>query len=261
MYNSNNFKHLNMAILSYGQVGWRSSAVAQASTTLNTNLYSVYNAENNANDSFGSRNGTAQGGLTYGVGKVGNAFQFNGTNSYVDCGDNFDLGLSSWTYSFWTIPTSLSGLRTFFSKSVYGPMDGRFYAFANGDLFTVGMQVATVGGTPNIIEIRANSNVIPTSWTMMTIVFDRSDKIKCYFNGNQIAMTTITGTNNLSPYSAINYNTSAPFRIGAYTAFDGVTPMLFAQNKMDAFNIWNRALTQSEITELYNSGNGKQYPN
>ncbi len=28
MYNSNNFKHLNMAILSYGQVGWRSSAVA-----------------------------------------------------------------------------------------------------------------------------------------------------------------------------------------------------------------------------------------
>jgi hypothetical protein len=212
------------------------------------------------NDALGTNNGTAQGGLTYGLGKVGTAFQFNGTNAYVDYGDNFDLGLSSWSYSFWTIPTSLIGERTFFSKSVAGAMDGRFFAFAYHDFFKVGMQVATIGGAPNIIEV-ISTNVIPTSWTMMTIVFDRSDKIKCYFNGNQIVMTTLTGTNNLSPYSAINYNTSAPFRIGAYTAFDGVTPMLFAQNKMDAFNIWNRALTQSEITELYNSGNGKQYPN
>jgi hypothetical protein len=31
--------------------------------------------------------------------------------------------------------------------------------------------------------------------------------------------------------------------------------------KIDTFNIWNKELTQSEITELYNSGNGKQYPN
>jgi hypothetical protein len=31
MYNGNNFKYLNMAILSYGQVGWRSAAVAPSS--------------------------------------------------------------------------------------------------------------------------------------------------------------------------------------------------------------------------------------
>jgi len=32
-------------------------------------------------------------------------------------------------------------------------------------------------------------------------------------------------------------------------------------NKIDAVNVWQKELTQSEITELYNSGNGKQYPN
>ena len=32
-------------------------------------------------------------------------------------------------------------------------------------------------------------------------------------------------------------------------------------SKVDAVNVWNKELTQSEITELYNSGNGKQYPN
>ena len=30
---------------------------------------------------------------------------------------------------------------------------------------------------------------------------------------------------------------------------------------IDALNIWNKVLTQSDITELYNSGNGKQYSN
>ena len=30
---------------------------------------------------------------------------------------------------------------------------------------------------------------------------------------------------------------------------------------LDGVNMWNRELSASEITELYNSGNGKQYPN
>jgi hypothetical protein len=32
-------------------------------------------------------------------------------------------------------------------------------------------------------------------------------------------------------------------------------------SKLDAIGVWNRVLTATEVTELYNSGNGKQYPN
>jgi len=95
---------------------------------------------------------------------------------------------------------------------------------------------------------------------MITVVFDRTDKIKCYFNDTQITMTDITGVNNLVPYSSVNYNNSTSFKIGAYTASDGVTPILFREGKTDEFYIWNRALTGSEITDLYNSTNGKFYP-
>jgi hypothetical protein len=35
----------------------------------------------------------------------------------------------------------------------------------------------------------------------------------------------------------------------------------FLNGKIDETYIWNKVLSQSEITELYNSNNGKQYPN
>ena len=54
-----------------------------SSNPLNINLYAVYKAESNANDSLGTYNGTAQAGLTYSAGKSGNAFVFNGTNAFV----------------------------------------------------------------------------------------------------------------------------------------------------------------------------------
>jgi hypothetical protein len=31
--------------------------------------------------------------------------------------------------------------------------------------------------------------------------------------------------------------------------------------KIDSVSVWNKSLTATEVTELYNSGNGKQYPN
>ncbi len=81
-------------------------------STLNESLYAVYKAESNANDSFGSNNGTAQGGLAYVSGKSGNAFQFNGTNAYVDLPNNTlnltgPYSISMWVY-FASDPSGLA---------------------------------------------------------------------------------------------------------------------------------------------------------
>jgi len=78
-----------------------------------------------------------------------------------------------------------------------------------------------------------------------------SGVVKIYLNGTLLATDT-----NAIPLSYVTTLTS----IGAYT--NGLTPILYYFNgNIDAFNIWQKALTQSEITELYNSGNGKQYVN
>jgi hypothetical protein len=106
----------------------------------------------------------------------------------------------------------------------------------------------------------AASNITNNTWYHVVLVLDRTDKLKMYINGG-LYPVTVGGTNNLIPYASTNYNTTHPFRIGSYTSSDNTTPIIFFNGKIDAFNAWNRVLTQSEITELYNSGNGKQYPN
>lgn len=232
-------------------------------STLLNNLYAVYKAESNANDSLGAYNGTAQGGLTYSTGKSGNAFDLNGTNSYVDCGDNFDLGLSSWTYSLWVNPSNLSSDRTLFNKMSYSATAGAFYFLITGALLQFYIQLDST----NHIYFRANSpSISGSTWTNITAVVDRNDKIKFYVNGSLLTNVVDLGSfnnNNLSTYSNVNYNTSLPFRIGCSNGPDlsyPTTPTRFFQGKLDEFNIWNRVLTQSEITDLYNSGSGKFYP-
>jgi hypothetical protein len=78
------------------------NADSVGSSSLKTSLFAAYNGESNANDSFGSNNGTAQGGLTYTAGKIGTAFQFNGANAYVSLPNNsFNSLTNDFSVSFW----------------------------------------------------------------------------------------------------------------------------------------------------------------
>jgi hypothetical protein len=249
-----------MAIYSNGQVGWFSGIVPPS--PLLTNLYAVYKAENNTNDSYGTINGTPMGGLTYTTGKSGQAFNLNGTTSYVDYGDNFDIGLSSWTYSIWFYPTSLSFTRTLFSKTIYAADAGRFSLQVESALISFFMTFSN----GNYIVIRDNSTVLSGDrWCNITLVIDRNDKVKIYYNG--VLSTNIVNlgniSNNLTPYINDNLGNTRPFRVGCSSGYDGfntLTPSNFVQGRLDEFNIWNRALTSSEIAQIYNSGTGKFYP-
>jgi hypothetical protein len=233
-------------------------ANATIPSTLNNSLYAVYNAENNTNDSFGSRNGTAMGGLTYTTGKIGNAFNLNGTTSYVDFGDNFDIGTSSWSFDCWLFTTSTASNQNIFSKTIAAGLTGRYLAsLVNG--VDVRFFFAAVDSS-NLIDIRLiNTNVL-NQWNHYVFMFDRSDKMKIYRNGVLTSPTLVSGTNNLIPYASTNYNTDKIFIIGAGTSSNTDVASNFFNGQIDNFNIWNRILNQDEITELYNSGNGKQYP-
>ena len=244
-----------MAMILNGQVGWKSGIIIPSS--LPTNLISAYNAESNTNDSFGTNNGTAIGGLTYTTGKIGNAFNFNGTNAYVDMGDKMDVGTSSWTYSFWFNTNSLATTFTLFGKTIAAGVRGRIFCQLVGNKLSVGFDA----DASNVIIVDGAIGGLSTgTWYNVVVQIDRSDKIKLYVNSTLMTLTTTNGTNNLVPYSATNYNTNNPFRIGAFTSADNVSALQFFNGKIDAFNVWNRVLTLPEITELYNSGNGKQYP-
>jgi len=228
---------------------------------LNNGLVAVYKAENNANDSLGVYNGSALGGLTYATGKSGQAFNFNGTTSYVDVGDNFDLGLSSWTYSLWIYPTNVSFAKGIFSKTSWNAGAGRLFMYISSGLLICG---TTVDST-NSIAIRENAfNLNVNTWYHLVMVVDRSDKIKMYANGNLLTNIVNVGaiTNNLIPYATVNMDNSFPFNLGCLrgTGSNPNIPADFFQGLQDEVSIWNRVLTPTEITQLYNSGSGKFYP-
>lgn len=225
-------------------------------SSLNTDLVSVYKAENNTNDSYGSTNGTSQGGLTYTTGKSGNAFNFNGTNSYIDYNDQFDILTYSCSFNLWFNTNIITGANVLISKTFAGSIIGRYHIYTFDNVVGCFLQV-----DDGNLDLRANLNTINTNtWYMLSIVIDRSDKIKIYLNGNLLTLTTLSGTNNLIPYISSNWDINKPFRIGAYTGTDSVTPTNFFNGKMDEISIWRKALTAIEITELYNSGSGKFYP-
>ena len=227
-------------------------------STLNNGLSAVYKAENNTNDSLDTYNGTAIGGLTYVTGKLGSAFNLNGSNACVNIGDNFDITTTSWSFDCWLFTTSTASTQTIFSKTIAAGLTGRYLAsLVNGVDVRLFFAAAE---SSNLIDIRLiNTNVL-NQWNHYVFMFDRSDKMKIYRNGVLTSPTLVSGTNNLIPYASTNYNTDKIFRIGAATSTNTDVASNFFNGQIDNFNIWNRILNQDEITELYNSGNGKQYP-
>jgi hypothetical protein len=65
-------------------------------------------------------------------------------------------------------------------------------------------------------------------------------------------------SNSLNPvYSTATYpNTKAS--IGVYRYNNGSSAYAYWNGKIDGLSVWQKELTQTEVTELYNSGNGKQ---
>ena len=243
-----------MILSTHGIIGSSGGAVA---TTLNTNLLSAYKAESNANDSLGTYNGTAQGGLTYSAGKSGNAFAFNGTNAYVELGDVMDVGTNSWSYSIWFNPTQVFITMFLFGKTIAAGVRGRVISLIDNSK----LQIIFDADASNVIIVETpGTTILANNWYHAVVQIDRTDKVKLFLNGSAVTLATTNGTNNLAPYSANNYNTNNPFRIGAGTNSDNVTPSTFYSGKIDEVGIWNKVLTPTEVTELYNSGAGKFYP-
>lgn len=225
-----------------------------SSNPLNTNLYAVYKAESNANDSLGNYNGTAVGGLTYSAGKSGNAFTFNGTNTYISLPDSFkfsDSGQNAFSISLWGYlinpGTIASGLFTNVIQNgpnLYGWMIWHYneQIYFNRYDGINGYSINT--GTP-LISMNTWSHIV---------ISRKNGASKLYVNGNLLASDSTTAN---TAYTTTHYPT-----IGARQSYLIPVYDWFCANnsKIDEVNVYNKELTATEVTNLYNSGTGKFYP-
>jgi hypothetical protein len=219
-------------------------------STLLTGLYAVYKGESNANDALGVYNGTAQGGLTYTAGKSGNAFVFNGTNAYVslpNTSGEFNFN-SDFTVSTWFRSSSLSASRYFINNyqnngSFWGYGWSFFYSSSLGFVFQLNN-----GAVNN--QVNFQSSYSPNVWYHVVVVRTMGQKTKIYVNGVD---TPATQSGSVS--TAAGYIANQKMDLGGYSPLN-----LYALCDLDEVNMWSRALTATEVTELYNTGTGKFYP-
>jgi len=222
-------------------------------STLLNNLYAVYKAENNANDSLGSYNGTAFGGLTYGVGKIGNAFQFNGTNSYVSLPNNSfnftgDFSVSGWINQSSIVPYHMIMGNQNSTGGASGYSGWLIWVWNNKLTFDIYNN--TTGAASG--RWQTTSTLSTNTWIHFTIIKKPNQAAQIYLNGT-INGQLISGSNTAN----VSYLPTTYSVIGAnkYSSIDG-----YWNGLIDEINVWNRELTSTEVTDLYNSGTGKFYP-
>ena len=92
--------------------------------------------EGNAYDSFGTNNGTLQGGAGFASGEVGEAFEFTNGTGYVSVPDSpsLELGSNDFTIELWVNYVSLGGSRVFMAKDNGGGTQNKWIFWQNNGL-------------------------------------------------------------------------------------------------------------------------------
>ena len=221
-------------------------------TTLLNGLYAAYNADSVSTDSLNTYNGTAIGGLTYGTGKINNAFQFNGSNSVVSLPTNSMNFTGDFSFSFFVNLGTATGTQTVFGNAAYIAAQGdKGYAiFFNNSKLRIGLYNVSI-----FANVASTTTVSASQWYHYAVV-KVGQQIKIYCNSTLEITSTFIGS--------IAYRTPDTFPgIGAlynYAAPNLSYDFLSNNSKVDMLNVWNREITQLEVNELYNLGNAKQYP-
>jgi hypothetical protein len=212
-------------------------------STLNTGLYAVYKAESNANDSFSTYNGTAQGGLTYSAGKDGNAFTYNGTNAYVSLPNNSLNFTGDFSYNLWCNLQNIVTNQDLLCNADYNSSTLQDFGYRIQFRSDSRIRVSIYGSSAVTLD---STNLLSTNtWFMITVTRKASTGTKIYING------TLSNSNT----SIINPDYTGTFSpsIGAYSST--TTPLtlnyLTSGSKIDEVCTWNKELTSTEITELY----------
>src|SRR5438132_1473161 len=154
-------------------------------------LVSWWPGENNANDIYGSNNGTLVNGTGFAAGKVGQAFSLDGVNDYVDVGAGFNLDkmtLDAWVF---IDPATNTGERRVISKDNYLlPGARKLFALKSSSPFISGQQghASFVVLIDNAIDLVEAPSALTSGWHHLAGVRDTSaGRFELYVDGVLVA--------------------------------------------------------------------------
>jgi hypothetical protein len=210
----------------------------------------------NANDESGNgNNGTVNGAVLSAdrFGSLLSAYDFDGLNDFIDCGDiNTMDGATELSISLWINPEEVNNyMRIVGKESSFNSTQGiNIKCSGPDDPFNVSGVICGNFRTNSVSPMVFTSYAPPlNTWTHVVLVFDGTA------NGNvNRARIFINGINVLTTYSdtiPVNIsNNSFPFWIGGINPNSTEYPF---NGSIDDIGVWNSALTQEQVTNLYNA--------
>jgi len=214
---------------------------------LTDNLVSYWKLDEssgNAADSVGS-NTLTNTSVSYVTGKIGNAAQF-GSGKKLTSPNDTSLNTSNFTLSAWVYFTGTNSQQSRIAE--------------RDDVSTERLWIATTGESNTTFDFYAwnstgtlfsanggGTNLSQNAWHHVVATWDGS-YIKRYVDGSAYG-TDLSVSGSLK-------GATEPLTIGNDTY--GINRYL--AGNIDEVGIWSRALTSTEVTELYNGGAGLQYP-
>ena len=220
-------------------------------------LVAYYPFNGNANDASGNGNHGTVNGATLANDQNGNdnkAYEFN-VNESASWGSpqeeieiDFSTSMNSnlLTLSAWVNPREKPSPYNDRSHSIFGRWEGgvqnEIFRFVVGNDNALYFQISDGN---NNIENYSGGNVPYDSWTHVSAVLNEKN-IKLYVNGQKVSDELFVNNINTTGNSDLTI-ASMPMSNGTWYFFDG---------HLDEMGYWNRALSEQEIQNLYNSSSG-----
>jgi hypothetical protein len=208
---------------------------------------------NAIDESINTNDGTVNGATltTDRFGSANSAYSFDGITNYINCGNNPNLQLNNFTFSLWANLDSTSGNWNNGVNSggflIYKGCDNPVFPF-NGYSYRVFYAkpygLLTDQFTTNRAFLDNNLSSLFGNWSNIIYSYDGA-YLRLYFNGIKIDSLARNGN------TSINSN---DLLVGCRKEIinNNCTLDDYFKGQLDDIGIWNRALTQQEITGLYN---------
>jgi hypothetical protein len=210
-------------------------------------LLSYWPFNGNANDQSGNNYNGIVNGATLTSDRNGNvrsAYSFNGASNYIKLPKITPLNdASSFTFSCWILPTGSTGTRQFVLSRGYDYSTGSFFISQECEANSNYIRFS-YNGYPNYNILSQQGYSIPyQNWQLLTVT-KSATTVNMYINS--VLVNSSTNTSNLMTEDEFLY-------IGShwFNNQDGSFFPYYFKGLIDDVGIWNRALTSTEIQQLY----------
>ena len=198
----------------------------------------------NANDESGNGNNGTVNGATLTTDRNGasnNAYNFDGQSSFIEVTSNSDLSLTtSYSITAWFNVYDFNFPFPNESAIVSKIQNGNWYGGYEIKT-TTNAGLSHTGNIGSNFNVGLSATLNSDEWYNVTVTYDGS-LVKIYKNGIEIHSMSKTGSLQTS---------SIPLRFGRRGGAGSYN--CYFNGDIDDIGIWNRALTQQEITDLYNA--------